>query len=59
MSADLLIPCLFGAMFLLEFVHLYLQRYYSWKCGYDCSRCRVWDCPARECKRRRGNGGSQ
>lgn len=28
-------------------------RYFSRKCRYDCSKCRYWPCPTRECEYRR------
>ncbi len=59
--SDKLIPVICFLVFLIpwEIIEVCMQRYYSRKCGYDCSRCRYWPCPVRECEQRRKGGDSQ
>lgn len=59
--SDKLIPVavLLAFLFPWEIVAVCIQRYHSRKCGYDCSRCRYWPCPVRECEQHRKGGDSR
>lgn len=45
---------LFFICFMLGELGCEFQRW-RWrrKCGYDCSQCKVWDCPYHECEKKR------
>ncbi len=30
-----------------------IRRKWRIECGYNCSNCRVWDCPVHECRKHR------
>lgn len=56
--SDKLIPVavLLAFLFPWEIIAVCMQRYHSRKCGYNCSRCRYWPCPVRECEQQRKGG---
>lgn len=35
-------------------IEKWLQKKESQKCNYDCAKCRVSDCPNKECMKHRG-----
>ena len=48
--------CVFFGLFLayIPYVGYHLIRYFFKRSsGYDCSKCKVWDCDARSCSRTR------
>lgn len=39
-------------IFIILGVDLIFYKIYSKKCGYDCSKCKYWSCPAKSCMKK-------
>lgn len=37
-----------------DFIHLYIQKREAKKYNYNCSKCGVWTCPYKTCKKYMG-----
>ena len=39
--------------FLMSLIYIYMYKKESKKCNYHCSMCKIWDCPAHHCNKKR------
>jgi len=39
--------------FINSLIYIFMYKGYSKKCNYDCSKCKIWDCPAHYCNEKR------